>query len=795
MPTLKKIPNKGILVVNILFLFFAVTLFLYFIVGEIVLPKESESMKGNREKLNLMWTVISPEGFDEPIPMPNDFNTKRGETVIIESTLPEKDLTGLTIMTWCPANDVKIYINDEVRLDFNSKNSRFFGAANCANYAFFDLIKEDSGAKIRLESTGYDRSAGRISSIFIEKKSELLKYIIYDNKVPLLGGLFVIFVSLICLISSYVLTIVMKKHIRMAYLSWGVLFTAIWILFNSPMRLFLFPNQSVVGEVIFFSVGILALPFTLYLNDLQKFRHNTLCLIGCSLSLFSILIAIVIYTTAGIPISRLYFLFAFSSVSCMLFLVVAIILDVVGHHIREYKLTAIGVFIMSLCGLLEIAKYIMRIGWLSDGSLLLLGLLVILTFAIIDTVSDFIHVADEKEAAVHAQMEQAHFLANMSHEIRTPINAILGMNEIILRKEKDPEIASYAQDIKIAGDSLLSLVNDVLDYSKIESGKLDIIPEEYSVPGLVTAAGNMIMGKAEDKGLRFTINIDSTTPQSLVGDEIRIRQIAINLLSNAVKYTEKGSIRFSVGYIKNEATENTPEQFLLKLIVADTGIGIKDEDQDKLFDSFKRVDIRKNRTVQGAGLGLSITRELVELMGGKINVKSEYGFGSTFTVLLPQSVADETPVGTYSFGQSLSSQAPDVFSHIINAHDARILVVDDVAMNLRVFAKLLDGTGIDVDTAISGKEALARCSVKNYRMIFLDHMMPEMDGVETFVKLKENSEGLNFNTPVIMLTANALSTAEGEYIDLGFSDYLSKPVSLKDLEEMILKYLPDECLS
>lgn len=391
-----------------------------------------------------------------------------------------------------------------------------------------------------------------------------------------------------------------------------------------------------------------------------------------------------------------------------------------------------------------------------------------------------------QQEAEAANMAKSSFLANMSHEIRTPINAILGMNEMILREEKDPAIRGYAGNIQASGNSLLSIVSDVLDISKIESGKLEIIPVDYEVNSLISDCCNMAACRAKAKELELLVECADNVPMKLCGDETHIRQIIMNLLTNAVKYTEKGTVKLIV------SGRFTDGGFVLKVDVSDTGIGIAEENLPQLFTQFQRFDLQRNRNIEGTGLGLSIVKRLCDLMSGTITARSVLGSGSTFTVELPQKVVDSTPCGGVNL--NYSAGAEHEYHHSFEAPEAKILAVDDLPVNLLVIANLLKETRIKIDTAGSGRECMDKCSQQKYDLILMDHMMPEMDGVLTFEKLHGDKSSPNFETPVIMLTANALAGMREQYMDVGFADYVSKPVRGAKLEEAIRRNLPESLI-
>ena len=395
---------------------------------------------------------------------------------------------------------------------------------------------------------------------------------------------------------------------------------------------------------------------------------------------------------------------------------------------------------------------------------------------------------EETKKVEELSRSQNRFFSNMSHEIRTPINSILGLNEVILRDpDASDSIKKDAGNIQGAGRMLLSLINDILDFSKIEAGKMDIVPVNYSIADLISDVVNMIWLRAEEKGLRFNIELDPSLPSELYGDEMRIRQILVNLLNNAVKYTKEGSVTL---HVEKETQEE--DQIVILFSVSDTGMGIKQEVIPYLFDAFKRVDESNTAKIEGTGLGLSIVKQLVDLMGGRIAVDSIYTQGSNFTVTLRQRVTRADTIGIVDIGNYSKKQTGrDVRKASFTAKDARILIVDDSVMNLTVESKLLERTGITIDTAKSGEEALALTRTERYDVILMDHLMPEMDGIECLQHIRTQTAGLNNRVPIIVLTANADSENRQLYAQSGFDGYLVKPASGAQLEEMLLNHLPD----
>ena len=400
--------------------------------------------------------------------------------------------------------------------------------------------------------------------------------------------------------------------------------------------------------------------------------------------------------------------------------------------------------------------------------------------------------ARAKKAAEKAEeltRSQNRFFSNMSHEIRTPINSILGLNELILRDQSaSDEIVRDASGIQGSGKMLLSLINDILDFSKMEAGNMDIVPVDYRVADMLSDVVNMIWIRANEKGLAFNVTIDPKVPSVLYGDEIRIKQVIVNLLNNAVKYTAEGSIELHV-----ESDRRDEKSTELTISVSDTGMGIKKESIPYLFDAFKRIDEEKNRNIEGTGLGLSIVKQLVELMGGNITVNSVYGEGSTFTVTLSQGVSDDTKIGNLNI-QNQGTGRRNIYERSFRAPEARILIVDDNEMNLEVETKLLQETEITIDEAFNGKEALELALSHQYDVILMDHLMPEMDGIECMSRIRNQEGGLNRTTPVVILTANAGSENREIYNRAGFDGYLVKPVSGEALESVLVRHISEDKL-
>ncbi|MBQ9412619.1 MAG: response regulator [Oscillospiraceae bacterium] len=391
-------------------------------------------------------------------------------------------------------------------------------------------------------------------------------------------------------------------------------------------------------------------------------------------------------------------------------------------------------------------------------------------------------IQEAADTAIAAGEAKSRFLAQMSHEIRTPINAVLGMNEMILRKTEDETILDYSANIQTAGKTLLSLINSILDFSKIEEGKMEIVPVEYGTASFIHNLVASIEERAKDKGLELIVEAAPSLPSRLYGDDVRLSQVILNLLTNAVKYTEKGRVRFSI-----QGTSRQDDEVALSVSVEDTGIGIREEDLPRLFESFERLDEVRNHNIEGTGLGMSIVTRLLRMMDSRLEVHSVYGEGSSFSFVVRQKVLDDTPIGDYT--QRLEASRASGGGETLAAGGARILVVDDNEMNLKVAKNLMELFQIAPDMASSGFEAIERIRSTRYHIVFLDHMMPKMDGIETLNALRLEKL-LPEETVVIALTANAVNGAKEYYLSAGFHDYLSKPIDIGKLETLLRRYLP-----
>lgn len=769
---------KGIFI--LMFLFVSA----YFILGEMFLPADSPSRDYPCEVYTGDWVLIREDGTRENITIPGKYPDEKNKVVTIETILPETLENGKYLCLRSSKQDMEFYVDGVLREKYSTEDTRLFGKTSAVAYVFLQVNKGDAGKVLTIKTKTDSSFSGIFYTIYYGERMAIWREYFSQSGGEFIFAFFTLLLGIIGLMGSVLLSLFYKRRSELEFLSWGVLLAAVWLITNSSLRQLLFPNISVIGDMTFFMIMLLPFPFVLYIDDVQKRRYHKWFSMVLWVEIVNSIVCTILHVTNYKDFADTIIYMAAVCFLAISSIIITIVIDIFKRKIKDYWLVSIGIAGSCLGATIQIVFYFERT-LPFNGIMVAAGLIFMLIVCSFDTIKNVLNEEKYKQKVIADGEARAKFFATMSHEIRTPITAVLGMDEMILREAKDERIRDYALDIQNAGQNLLDLINDILDISKIESGKMKIIFEEYDFSSLIHDLVSMMTVKANDRGLDFHVLVDETLPSRLYGDKGRIRQILVNLVGNAIKYTKEGQIELHVNGKKDG------DKVLLHFSVKDTGIGIKQEDMERLFGEFERIEEVRNRDVEGAGLGLNITEGLLELMGSQLHVKSVYGVGSTFYFDIQQEIRNDEPIG--NLDKRIHNHASQ-YTHDIQfiAPEAEILVVDDNEINRKVFIKLLKDLQVNIDEAASGREALKKTENKLYDLIFLDHMMPELDGVETLHLIRENDKNLCNKAPVVVLTANAVSGAREMYLSEGFDDYLSKPIIPSKLEKLLQQMLPEE---
>ena len=759
--------------------FIVIIVFGYIFLGEILFPANVPANGYICEMLpNDNWYEVKEDGTRAKIEIPG----KTDHDITLETVLPEHLDRDISAM-WFRGMDMTIYVDGELREKYSVDDYPLLGDRSAECYVMASLYPEDAGKTLQVF---YKYNSGMLYEVYYGTRLGILAFLFRDYGAELFVGLAILILGLISFIASVVYRIIHKQYLEMQHLSLGVIIGAVWVMSNSIFRQLYTRNISIMSDMPFLMVIIMPLPFLVFIDSMQNERYHRVTTSVGVLEIANFVLCMGLFISGRMTLVQSFPIAAGCAAVSILTIAVTIIIDIRKRLVYSYRYIAVGFLLLSVAALAQILMYQFAHNGVFSGLFMALGLFCFLICAIIHTIKQLINIRLDANEALHANKAKDDFLANMSHEIRTPLNGILGMDEMIIRDARDSRIKKYALDIKSAGNTLLSLINDILDLSKIEAGSFVIIPLDYEVASVLNDVINITRPRALGKNLEYNFKVAPDVPSRLHGDEIRIRQVLLNIINNAIKYTSEGhvDIEVSAGVIPDSKDK------MLTLKVSDTGIGIRDEDKDKLFQSFQRLDEKKNHNIEGTGLGLHITYRLVDMMGGHIEFQSEYGKGSVFTVFIPQEVVDHRPIGDFSKAVSRYISEIETEETTLYAPEARILIVDDNEMNLEVLEGLLRDTRIKMDLATSGPECIEKAKKGSYDCILLDQMMPDMNGEATLKELKRLD--VLGDTPVIALTADAIVGAKESYIAMGFNDYLSKPVKYDLLERLLKRYIPAE---
>ena len=713
------------------------------------------------------------------ITSPARVNTDGRDTFVFEAILPDEIEEGSVVAFLCRV-DFTLMIGDRAVDEWDENTVPLPGGIAKNSYFIIPVEKTDANKPIKLILKS-DHFGGKIFDIFVGERYEVIRYLeMKSGAVNFVLSLALLVISFAVVIATLVLRFIYKQRINLLYMSAGIFVVSCWMIFDSFVFQFLFRTRFIDGLMSYMSTLCIVFPFLAYLNAIQEGRYRKWYLSLGILGFLNLLVFECLHFSRMIPFSETLLTLDLVIGVITVFAFAITVYDVVKGNSAKYRYVAYGFLAFMIMAIVEIVL-INTVVERVEGGAMLAGLYILFAFGIVQQVSEIRQIQTERDRASEEGKAKTRFLASMSHEIRTPINSIMGMNEMILKESRDPAILNYAGIISDSGTILLSLINDVLDFSKIGSDMDEIVCNNYDPARMFENLSEILNGQARKKGLDVKIGKPQNLPKQLYGDDKRITQVIINLLSNAVKYTEEGTVTFTGECFENE------DNYILCFYVSDTGIGIRKEDLEHVFDAFQRLDIKRNQNIQGTGLGLSIVKSLVDKMNGEINVESVYGKGTTFSVRIPQ---EPVKIDRYNSGNAVEDDSLDDIDENYIAPEARVLEVDDNISNQIVVREFLKETKVMLDIASDGKEAVRLCRQNRYDVILMDHMMPEPDGIETLHLIRSDENGLNGATPQIILTANAIMGSRSRYEEEGFDNYLSKPVESVRLIKMVRKYLP-----
>lgn len=725
-------------------------------------------------------------------------------SLTLTNTLPE--MTGDNWFIFRARHTViKIYVDGELVYDQEADGR---GAVRDTVFPLSGVVwnevqldETDSGKTITIVSEGgVEKYLTAPGEVYLGERSSFLLQLLHSRAGTILGGIVLMVLAFILFLLWLILSI--STRARYNECLWLAIFTlsvALWEFTETRCLQFVFRNVRAMSVFAFEILPLAPAAMAMYFTHGRREITVRLARIAATIPLFVWILNNALHFLKVCDISETVIISQIMIACDTVFLGYIQISDVLHERKTLGKegssffwwVQVLGFLMLAPLLLLEVSKYIINTpGWNKDDATF--ATLGIIFYIVSLTFHSGLKVASENITAKEANRAKSQFLANMSHEIRTPLNAILGFDELILREADNNTIESYAASIHNAGVSLLDIINTILDLSKIESGKMEIQEAEYSTVQLLDNVVSMVSALAMKKGLEIKLDIDEKLPESLFGDDVRIRQVLVNIMTNAVKYTKEGSVTFTVKVL--EQLENEGACRIL-FSVKDTGIGIREEDRGRLFEKFERLDFEQNKHTEGTGLGMSIVVKLLDAMGSKIELDSTYGKGSDFYFILKQKVANGHYLGEYQKETPEADKHSEDEEHFI-APDARILVVDDVRLNLQVACGLLARMKMQVDTAESGLQAIEMTKKCHYDVILMDHMMPEMDGITAAKKIRELAEitGDEYyrEVPILALTANAISGMREQFLEEGLQDFISKPVEGKVLEAALMKWIPVE---
>ncbi len=778
-----KTSNRYIWVLANLLLLTAVGFFVVALFGK---AGDGEANIGDfgTQSFNEDWTVYL-DGQSELITLPQ-LRKFDGETVVVmEKRLPENVTEGMQLFLRSSLKDIRIYIGGSLREEYQCDDFWYTKENIPRAYIMVELTAEDAGQRVRIE-LGAEGTA-RLEEVRIGYGNNAWFELLESYLPAVIAAFLLVILGILAMLVQPVLSRFFHSGHTVFLLGQVLLVVGCWMLSESRIRQMVFHSPTYSTIFAYLCIETIGGFTVMYFNAVQKYQYNK---IYCAYEaiLFGLAAVNAVLDLSGlIDFNRTIIFSHCWLVVGVTMIITTVLLDYRKKRLKAYSVTAVGMAVFVGFCVAEAVNY-----YLSEfpvlGIYLGFGLVVLLAATVIQAVRDELAKIREAEAlerakedAENANRAKSQFLARVSHEIRTPVNAVIGLNEMILRESREEETLQHAKDVKNASIALLDIINELLDASKIEAGVMELVIAEYELGSMLNDLYNMIRARLGDKQLKLVFDVDPNMPSRFAGDDMRIRQILLNLLTNAVKYTNEGTITVSLKW------RDEGENAVLRYEVRDTGIGIKKEDIGKLKAAFQRVDLSRNKNVEGTGLGLNIVQQYLALMDSELEIQSVYEVGSEFAFEIEQKIMDREALGDFHERFCAAEKAAQKAVRY-QATGAKVLVVDDHRMNLKVIRNLLKETGVQIKEAESGKECLEILHQQSFDLIFLDHMMPGMDGIETLHCIRE--EHLCDGVPIIMLTANATVGSREKYLAEGFSDFVSKPILPDQLDAVMLKYLP-----